>query len=181
MNKRALIFSISYYPFVGGAEVAVKEITDRIPEIDWQMLTLAHGKNLPKEEKIGNVTIYRIHSVKFFSPFVLALHGFKLHKKNNFNFVWSIMSFAGFAGLFFKLLFPKVKFLLTLQEGTPIRVLKRKTLIAYPLFILMFRKADMIQSISEFLASFGRDMGHKNPIEVIPNGRSEERRVGKEC
>jgi glycosyltransferase involved in cell wall biosynthesis len=34
----------------------------------------------------------------------------------------------------------------------------------------MFRKANIIQAISEFLASFGRDMGHKNNIEVIPNG-----------
>jgi glycosyltransferase involved in cell wall biosynthesis len=34
----------------------------------------------------------------------------------------------------------------------------------------MFKKADIIQAISEFLASFGRDMGHKNQIEVIPNG-----------
>jgi glycosyltransferase involved in cell wall biosynthesis len=170
MTKKVLIFSISYYPFVGGAEVAVKEITDRIPEIDWQMLTLTHNKNLPKEEKIGNVTVHRISSPKFFSPFVLVWYGYKLHKKNNFNFAWSIMSFAGFAGLFFKLLFPKVKFLLTLQEGTPIGVLKRKTFIAYPLFVLMFKKADVIQAISEFLASFGRDMGHKNQIEVIPNG-----------
>ena len=170
MTKRALIFSISYYPFVGGAEIAVKEITDRFGEIDWQMLTLAFDKNLPKEEKIGNVTVHRVSSPKFFSPFVLAWKGAQLHKKNNFDFVWSIMTFAGFAGLFFKLVFPKVKFLLTLQEGTPIGILKRKTLIAYPLLILMFKKADRVQAISEFLASFGRDMGHKNLIEVIPNG-----------
>ena len=170
MTKRVLIFSISYFPFVGGAEVAVKEITDRTPEIDWQMLTLHFDKNLPKEEKIGNVLVHRVCSPKVFSPFVLAWHARKLQKEKSFDAVWSIMTFAGFAGLFFKLLFPKVKFILTLQEGTPISQLKRKTLVAYPLLVLMFRKADIIQAISEFLASFGRDMGHKNPIEVIPNG-----------
>jgi glycosyltransferase involved in cell wall biosynthesis len=170
MKKRILIFSISYYPFVGGAEIAIKKITDRIPEIEWQMLTLRFDKNLPKEEKIGNVTVTRVCSPKFFSPFVLAWYGRKLHKKNSFDAVWSMMTFAGFAGLFFKLVFPKVKFLLTLQEGTPTDVLKRKTLAAYPLLVLMFRKADVVQAISEFLASFGRDMGHKNPIEVVPNG-----------
>ena len=150
--------------------MAVKEITDRTPEIDWQMLTLAFDKNLPREEKIGNVLVHRVCSSKIFSPFVLAWHGYKLHKEKNFDFVWSIMTFAGFAGLFFKLIFPKVKFLLTLQEGTPIGQLKRKTMIAYPLLVLMFRKADIVQAISQFLATFGRDMGHKNQIEVIPNG-----------
>jgi hypothetical protein len=72
MTKRVLIFSISYFPFVGGAEVAVREITDRIPEMDWQMLTLVHDKSLPKQEKIGNITVHRVCSPKFFSPFVLA-------------------------------------------------------------------------------------------------------------
>ena len=31
--KRVLIFSLAYYPHVGGAEVAIKEITDRISDI----------------------------------------------------------------------------------------------------------------------------------------------------
>ena len=170
MNKRVLIFSISYYPFVAGAEVAVKEITDRMPEIDWQMLTLSHGQKLPKQQKIGNIVVHRVSCPKIFSPFILAYHGYKLDKENCFDAVWSVMTFAGFAGLFLKLLHPKIKFLLDLQEGTPIDDLKRKTTIAYPLLVLMFRKADIIRALSEFLATFGRDMGHKNQIEVIPNG-----------
>ena len=28
--QRVLIFSLTYHPFVGGAEVAIKEITDRL-------------------------------------------------------------------------------------------------------------------------------------------------------
>jgi len=32
MKKRILIFSIAYHPFIGGAEVAVKEITQRLQE-----------------------------------------------------------------------------------------------------------------------------------------------------
>ena len=33
--KRVLVFSLAYYPnFVGGAEVAIKEITDRIADVD---------------------------------------------------------------------------------------------------------------------------------------------------
>src|SRR3989344_7785625 len=41
--KRILIFSLAYYPkYVGGAEVAIKEITDRVDEseIEFHMVTL---------------------------------------------------------------------------------------------------------------------------------------------
>ena len=62
---RILIFSLVYYPrFVGGAEVAVKEITDRIgrdtfsaqggPALGWDMVTLRTRGEL-KEETIGNI------------------------------------------------------------------------------------------------------------------------------
>jgi hypothetical protein len=47
MAKKILIFSTAYYPFVGGAEVAVKEITDRTPDIEFHLLTAKMDKKLP--------------------------------------------------------------------------------------------------------------------------------------
>jgi hypothetical protein len=60
---KILIFSLAYFPnMVGGAEVAIKEITDRIQseEIDFSMVTLRYDSSLPKYEKIGNIKIHRI-------------------------------------------------------------------------------------------------------------------------
>ena len=57
-KKRILIFSLVYYPrFVGGAEVAVKEITDRLGNnYDFDMVTLRKfGQSA--SEKVGNVTV----------------------------------------------------------------------------------------------------------------------------
>jgi len=52
--KKILIFSITYYPsYVGGAEVAIKEITDRNKDIEFHMVTLRFDRNLPKKEKIA--------------------------------------------------------------------------------------------------------------------------------
>ena len=170
MEKKVLIFSIGYDPFIGGAEVAVKEITNRISDIEWQMITCSLGKPLPKEERIGNIKVVRLNGPKFLFPFKAFWMARKMHNKEKFDVFWSVMTYAGFAGLFSKIFFPKVKFLLTLQEGTPPSSLKRKSFFVYPIFCLMFRKADKIQAISKFLASFGRDMGHKKEIEVIPNG-----------
>lgn len=59
--KRVLIFSLAYYPHVGGAEVALKEITNRISDIEFHMVTLRFGSEA-REEKIGNVMVHRVGS-----------------------------------------------------------------------------------------------------------------------
>ena len=60
--KRILVFSLAYHPFVGGAEIAVKEITDRIGEgeITFDMITLRYDSRLPRVERVGNVMVHRI-------------------------------------------------------------------------------------------------------------------------
>ena len=62
MHKRVLIFSLAYFPdLIGGAEIAVKEITDRMNTVDYQfdMITWRSNNQLSKVEKMGNVTVYR--------------------------------------------------------------------------------------------------------------------------
>jgi glycosyltransferase involved in cell wall biosynthesis len=39
----------------------------------------------------------------------------------------------------------------------------------YPLFVQGFRKADAIQAISTFLANWGKEMGFRGDVKVIPN------------
>jgi glycosyltransferase involved in cell wall biosynthesis len=173
--KRILIFSVAYIPFIGGAEIAVKEITDRIDDVDFDMITLnLDGKQKP-QEKIGKVMVYRIGSTgkfsKFVFPFTAARLATRLHKDRSYVAIWSIMaSFGGFAGLFFKERFPEVPFLLTLQEGDPLDEIKRKVRFVWPLFKKIFTKADRIQTISTYLAGFAHDMHATAPVTVIPNG-----------
>jgi len=60
-KKKILIFSTAYCPFVGGAEVAVKEITDRLGEdFEFDMITARLDNSLPRYEKIGNVDVHRV-------------------------------------------------------------------------------------------------------------------------
>jgi len=53
--KRILIFSTAYSPFMGGAEIATKEITDRLGRSDFcfDMITLRFDRTLPKLKKSG--------------------------------------------------------------------------------------------------------------------------------
>jgi hypothetical protein len=103
MKKRILIFSTAYFPFVGGAEVAMKEITDRLPDYELEMITAKMDRALPSQEKIGNMLVHRLgigqpQFDKFFLALFGGFYGLSLHKKNNFSAVWALMaSFNGFA------------------------------------------------------------------------------------
>lgn len=185
-KKKVLIFSLVYYPrFIGGAEVALKEITDRLGnEFEFDMITLR--KHAPAFERIGNVNVYRVgwpwqgkrtSSSRIFPlskllfPFFAVFKAQSLNRKHSYDGIWGMMAaYAGFAALFFKLLHPHTPYVLTLQEGDPLSSIKRKSAFVYPLFRRIFTKADRIQSISCYLGEFGRSMGFKGPLEIIPNG-----------
>ncbi|MFA6095680.1 MAG: glycosyltransferase family 4 protein [Candidatus Paceibacterota bacterium] len=191
MAKKILIFSLVYYPrFIGGAEVAVKEITDRIkPEdIEFHLIALRLDRSLPKTERIGNVTVHRVgyssyrkvspdslpyflHPNKYLFPFLAFFKARSLNHEHRFDAIWSIMAnYAGFGALFFKLFHMGVPMILTLQEGDPIDYIKRRVRLVYPLFRMIFTYADEIQAISKYLADFARDMGAKREPAVVPNG-----------
>ena len=60
-KRRILIFSTAYFPFVAGAEVSIREITDRLSsQYDFDLITGRFDKNLPSVEKIGSINVYRV-------------------------------------------------------------------------------------------------------------------------
>ncbi|MDP6249670.1 MAG: glycosyltransferase family 4 protein [Candidatus Pacebacteria bacterium] len=162
---------------MAGAEIATKEITDRLKKTDFcfDMITLHFDKILPSFEKVGNVNVYRVTSLKLLFPFLAYFKSLSLHRKNKYDIVWSVMAGRnGFSALFFKLTYKKVKFLLTLQEGDRLSYPKERAGILWfvvgGLFKKIFIKADFIQVISKYLKTWAHDMGYKGEIEVIPNG-----------
>lgn len=190
MAKRVLIFSLAYYPkHIGGAEVAIKEITNRInPEnIQFDMVCIRFDSSLPKIEKIGNVAVYRIgfttknptmtdirkfplHLNKLLFQFLAAWKARKLHKKNHYDAIWAMMAHScGVPVAIFKMFHPKVPYILTLQEGDPPEYIQKKMRPLSPLFKRAFTKADFVQTISTFLAKWARSMGYRGPLEVVPN------------
>ncbi len=191
---RILIFSTAYFPHVGGAEVAVKEITDRLshkasdgkPEVDFDMITVRLSKQDAKQEKVGSINVYRIgwglgRIDKLLFPFRASKFANKLHKQNKYDIVWSIMaSFSGFAALFFKKKNPEVKFLLTLQEGDDLNDPIRKSFLVHGWFKQIFTKADYIQCISNYLADWVKKMNASCPVEIVPNGVSQKLEVRSE-
>ncbi len=187
--KRILIFSLAYIPYIGGAEVAVKEITDRVSDYEFDLIALRWNSKLPKVERIGNVTVYRIgfskdnpsmqdllrfpmYLTKVLYPPLAFFKAFSLHRKNHYSALWAIMSYTAFPIVFFKLLYSKIPLILTLQEGDNLDVVNSRLRIraVLPLYRRIFRITNVLQAISTYLADFGRVMGYRGITEVIPNG-----------
>lgn len=188
--KKILIFSLQYYPFVGGAEVAIKEITDRISpeEYEFHMVTSRFDSTLPKREKVGNIMVHRIgiatksasiadlkkmplHLNKFLFQFLAVPHALALHRRYRFDMTWAMMAHATAipAGIF-KRLNPRVPYVLTLQEGDPTEYIEKMMKPVWPLFKQGFVRADVLQPISTFLLNWGKRMGYRGEEKVIPNG-----------
>jgi len=171
---KVLILSTAYFPLVGGAEVAVKEITDRIKGFEFDMITAKIKPDLADQEKIGNVNVYRVgsgsNSDKYRLPFFGLKKAIQLEKENEYKLTWSIMaSFGGFLGLRFKKKHPKIPWLLTLQEGDPPEEIEKKVGPFKRQFHQIFEEADYFQAISKFLYNWAIQMGAKEG-EIISNG-----------
>ncbi len=190
MKKRILIFSLAYYPkHIGGAEVAIKEITDRLPgdEYEFHVLCNRYDSTLQKEERVGNVLVHRIGLVKK-NPTMGDLRKFplhlnkiiyqysayyaakRLHKQYKFDAIWAMMAHScGVPAGMFKERYPSVPYVLTLQEGDPPEYIEHKMRVFGKRFPEAFSRADVIQSISNFLQAWATKMGFRGKSVVIPN------------
>lgn len=188
--KRILFFSLTYHPFIGGAEVAIKETTDRISPKDYvfDMITLRFDSALPKFERIGNIDVFRIgftrpHATmadlkkfplalnKYLYPFWALAAAVVLHRRKPYDAIATVMTgYASFAALFFKFFFPRIPYTLRADDGDPIEYLKKRAGVLYPLFKRVFTKADFAITTSSYLERFVRSMGYLGPLAIVPNG-----------
>ncbi len=183
MKKRILIFSTAYLPLIGGAEVAVKEITDRLGfcppagGFDFVLVTARLDRTLPSVEKIGQGGLHRVGVGNNFDKFRLIIDGPAYAEKlGEFDAVWSIMaSYAGFAALRYKKEHPQTPYLLTLQEGDSRWQIYKHVWWCWWYFKDIFKRADRIQAISNYLAKWGKELGAGGSVEVVPNGVSVEK------
>lgn len=174
--KKILIFSLAYFPHVGGAEVTLKEITDRIsPEdIEFHLITLRFLREDAPTEKMGNVTVHRVgggtgYLSKVFFIVQAALAVRKLDKTHHFDGSWAMMGYMVFPIVLARLNMP---YLLTLQEGDPFEHVFGRWFIRpfLPLLSYGFKHATEVQTISTYLLTWAKQMGFKGEGVVIPNG-----------
>ena len=151
----------------------MKEITDRISDIEFDMVTMRFDKSHPKFERVGNINIYRIGGgLGYLSKILFVLQATAFALKHKYDSYWAMMTYMLFPVVLVRLLGKKTNYSLTLQDGDPFtHVFNRLRIFFFrPLLYWGFRKASKVQAISTFLAGWARKMGHKKEVEVIPNG-----------
>ena len=186
MKGRIIIFSTNYFPNVGGAEVAVKEITDRLDGYTFELITTRLSRDVPAQEQMGNVMIHRIgpgiggaYLNKLLSPFLGVIKVFQLQRENKIDAFWAVMvTFTSGAPYIFNLLkfWNSIPIILTLQEGdSEAHLTKRHGGLTHLSWKLALRRAAFLTAISTYLKKRALRLGYSGPLEVIPNGVDVER------
>ena len=176
--KRVLILITAYLPQVGGSELAIKNITDRLPGISFDLITSRPSKKLPEYERMGSVNVYRVGGSLGLSSFLLPKNFFPIavffkacqlmHKYGSYDVIHAYQtSQAAGGGWLLKWRYPHTPFMVTVQEG---KVLNKQPLLMRFFRYLIFRKADAVTVISNYLAQYVRTQNPKVPINIIPNG-----------
>ncbi len=173
---KILIFSLAYFPEVGGAEIAIKEITDRLPDTECHLIALRFS-DAPQEERVGKVVVHRVGQGGSYLQKILyvpraARLACALHAQHSFDLAWAMMSYMLFPVVLARARGVRVPYLLSLQEGDPFEhVFARwRILPLLPLLRYGFRHAAAVQAISTFLGSWAGEAGYHGEVTVIPNG-----------
>lgn len=176
MLKRVLIFSTAYLPLMGGAEVAIREITERVSDAEFHVICARLKPDVSRfTQHASRVIVHRVGFGmtldKYLLPFLGPLVALKIYGLRGPDLLWSMQaSYGGFASLFYSWMKPRARFLLTLQEGDPFERYEKHAGPFHFLHKKIFRRADQIQVISKFLGVWAVKMGFHGKITIIPNG-----------
>jgi len=182
---RILAFSTNYLPHIGGAELALKHITDRLDDEHYTIHLVAARltRERAQRERVGNVMVHRVGIGlgidKFLLPLVGPFMARRLHREQPFEIAWSMMaSQGGIAAGLFATFGAAPPLIVTLQEGNDEARLKRYVLgsdllyrlLIQPLYMLVFKRARAATVISTYLKKRFRQYNETAPVTLIPNG-----------
>ena len=177
-SKRILILTTAYLPQVGGSELAIKNVTDRLPEFDFDLITSRFSSDVPLYEKIGNVNVYRVGNFlsrfsfllpKNFLPIAVFFKARRLiaqHGPYDLIHAYQASQAAG-GGWLLKWAYPRIPFLVTVQEG---KILTSQSMLTRFFRYFIFKKADHATVISNYLAKYVASQNKNLPVTIIPNG-----------
>lgn len=177
-SKRILLLTTSYLPLIGGSELAIKEVTDRLKDFEFDLITARVSADLSKEEKIGAVNVFRVGNrwnlsrfllPKNFLPLAIFARARALIKSGRrYDWIHAFQaSQAGGAGWLLKWSDSNRRLMLTVQEG---QNLKEQPWLARFFRAMIIRQADRATAISQYLENYLHTIKTSLPVKLIPNG-----------
>lgn len=180
-KSKILMLSTAYLPLIGGSELAIKNITDRLNNFEFHLITGRYLRKLPAYEKIGNVHVYRVGGrlstvniflPKILLPFEIFLKAASLLRKNKYILIHAFQaSQAAGGGWLLKLFYPRLPMILTIQEGKELD--SQGVLITF-FRRLIFKKINAVTAISRYLGEYIKKTRKDLPVLIIPNGVNME-------
>lgn len=177
-SRKILILTTAYLPQIGGSELAIKNITERLPEFEFDLITSRFSPDVPSYEKIGNVNVYRVGNFlnrfsfllpKNFLPIAIFFKARQLiDQYGQYDLIHAFQaSQAAGGGWLLKWIYPKIPFLITVQEG---KVLTSQSWLIRFFRYLIFKKSNQATAISNYLANYIVSQNKNLPVAMIPNG-----------
>lgn len=187
-KKKIVVFTTSYLPFIGGAEIAVREVARRLYDsYDIYMITARQNRMYPKQEMVPEGTIIRLGFGTVLDKWLLPFAGFfellklgmgghipKPWKQTSRNslLIWGMdISQGSLSACLCKFFFPALPFILTVQYGYGDARLGMGRMGAIGLsFRRMLRLANAVTAISSYLFNAASEYGYAGIARIIPNG-----------
>src|SRR3989338_1078648 len=186
-RQTVYVFSTAYFPFIGGAEIAVEEVSRRLKDrFDFTIVTARMRRGLPKREVRAEGTVIRLGFGINFDKWLLPLFALWRLKIGNCpsvlssgskekfenSILWGMdLSQGSIAAALLKLFFPRIPFVCTLQYGYGDERIERGRggMIRRGLSLILSR-ADHVTAISSYLLGVGERYGYQGARTRIPNG-----------
>ena len=176
-KARILLCSTAFLPMIGGSEIAIDEITRRLPDIDFDILTGQLDSKASSYEKQDNRHIYRVGGAlgdakfilpKFFLPLAVFFKITALAGRNDYRAIHAFQASQAAGGVWlFRLFNRRRPFIVTVQEG---KDLSAQNFLTRQFRQMILRSASVITVISGYLGSYAQTINPRARIEKIPNG-----------
>lgn len=182
-KQKIIVCATAYYPFVGGAEIAIEEVARRLSgQFDFFILTARMSRALPRLEMRPEGTIVRLgvgaRFDKWLLPILIPYYFSSQFSISDSKFLlWGMdIGQGSFGAVVVKMFCPRLPFILTIQYGESDEYLRRGRFgLIRRGFRAMLARADFVTVISSYLLLLAREHGFCGPAEVIPNGADIEK------
>ena len=185
-KPKVYAFSTAYHPFVGGAEIAIEEVSRRLKDrFDFTIVTARMRRDIPKRELRPEGTVIRLGFGTRFDKWLLPVlvlfrisdFGFRISAKQKNVLLWGMdLSQGSLAALAFKFFHPRTPLVFTLQYGENEERIRRGRggFIRRALCAILFH-ADAVTAISSYLLALSGEYRYRGIARLIPNGVDGEK------
>jgi glycosyltransferase involved in cell wall biosynthesis len=179
LKPAIFVYSTTYDPFIGGAEISIREVVLRLSShYRFVIFTARMRKDLAPVEVKDGATIVRIGLGSSLDKFLLTLigpfHVLRYERRYHPIIHWGVMvTYASLIPWILNLFsMRKRSLLLTLQEGQSEAYLEkgRGGMIDRAWCWMLRSESTAVTAISTYLAERARRLGHRKAVSIIPNG-----------